>query len=215
MQRPRAAGFKRSFLASVGSLLLGTLLTSQAHPGETAAAPNYLAKGSNEFGLWVGGAPDSSKFIGNSEDRQLLLVGLRYGRVLGAWDSATLEYTLDLFPAAVVFQPSSVRTGRSTIYGAGISPLGLKLNFAPQSWLQPFVAASVGFLYFQEDVPVPDSSRFNFTPEIGLGVQLFWMPKRALTVGYKLHHMSNANTGRNNPGMDSHVIYAGFSFFTP
>ncbi|MGH7928909.1 MAG: acyloxyacyl hydrolase, partial [Candidatus Binatia bacterium] len=33
-------------------------------------------------------------------------------------------------------------------------------------------------------------------------------PKRAVTLGYKLHHMSNANTHRSNPGMDSHVIYA-------
>ena len=87
--------------------------------------------------------------------------------------------------------------------------------YAVQVVVYAFVAASVGFLYFEDDIPVPRSSRFNFTPEIGLGVQFFLTPKRSLTLGYKLHHMSNANTGRSNPGMDSHVIYAGFSFFTP
>jgi hypothetical protein len=174
-----------------------------------------LVKGTNEFGLWAGGSPDSSRIFGNTEDRKLVLFALRYGRVLAAWDWVSLEYTLDIFPAAVVFEPDRVRRGSSTIYGAGLSPLGFKITFAQQSWIQPFVAASVGFLYFEDDIPVPDSSRFNFTPEIGLGVQFFLAPKRALTLGYKLHHMSNAHISRSNPGMDSHVFYVGFSFFTP
>ena len=180
-----------------------------------AGASYALIKGTNEFGLWIGGSPDSSRIFGNTEDRKLLLFALRYGRILAAWESFSLEYTLDIFPAAVVFEPDRVRKGSSTIYGAGLSPFGLKANFGQQSWIKPFVAASVGFLYFQDDIPVPHSSRFNFTPEIGLGLQFFLAPKRAVTLGYKFHHMSNANTGRFNPGMDSHVIYAGFSFFIP
>lgn len=188
------------------------------HGAETPAgvSSNYaLLKGTNEFGLWAGGSPDSVDLIGTVEDRKLALFALRYGRVLADWDSLSLEYTLDIFPVAVVSEPDRVRRGNSTIYGAGLSPLGLKLNLGQQSWIKPFVAASVGVLYFERDVPVPRSSRFNFTPELGLGVQFFLARKNALTVGYKLHHMSNANSSRNNPGMDSHVIYAGFSFFTP
>lgn len=187
-----------------------------AESSQGAAHSSYaLLEGTNEFGLWVGGSPDSSRSIGKTEDRRLLLVALRYGRVLAAWESTSLEYTLDIFPAAVVFEPERVRRGRSTFYGAGLSPLGVKLNFGQQSWIKPFVGASVGFLYFEDDVPVPRSSRLNFTPEIGLGLQFFLRPKSAVTVGYKFHHISNANSGRRNPGMDSHVFYAGFSFFTP
>jgi opacity protein-like surface antigen len=176
-----------------------------------------LREGTNEFGIWGGGSPDSNVAIGETPDTSMLLFGLRYGRVLKAWDSVSLEYTFDLLPAAVVFQPSSVRngTGSASIYGAGITPFGLKLNFGQQSWIKPFVAASVGFLYFTEDVPVPDSRRFNFTPELGLGAQFFLTPKTAITVGYKYFHISNANTGHNNPGLDNNVIYAGYSFFTP
>jgi opacity protein-like surface antigen len=196
-------------------VLSGLFGFTHLHGAETAAGAGYaLAKGTNEFGLWAGGSPDSSRIFGNVEDRKLVLFALRYGRVLAAWDWVSLEYTLDIFPAALVFEPDRVRRGSSTIYGAGLSPLGLKFNFG-QSWIQPFVSAGVGFLYFEDDVPVPDSSRFNFTPEIGLGLQFFLAPKRALTLGYKLHHMSNAHTSGNNPGMDSHVFYVGFSFFTP
>jgi hypothetical protein len=198
------------FAIGVFSTLVASAPLQGAEP--SPGAGYALAKGTNEFGLWAGGSPDS---VGNIEDRQLLLVALRYGRVLAAWEPVTLEYTLDIFPAAVVFEPKHVRHGSSTIYGAGLSPLGFKLNFLPQSWIQPFVAGSVGFLYFQHDIPVPDSSRLNFTPEAGLGVQFFLAPQRALTLGYKFQHISNAGISDRNPGLNSHVIYAGFSFFTP
>jgi hypothetical protein len=174
-----------------------------------------LAEGTNEFGLWAGGAPDSVDFVGNSENRKLFLSGLRYGRIFKAWESMSLEYTFDVIPAALVFMPDSARGTRSTIYGAGVSPLGIKLNFGQDTRIKPFVAASAGFVYFQDDVPVRGSSRFNFTPELGFGLQFFMTPKNAVTLGYKLQHISNAGIGRRNPGMDSHLIYAGFSFFTP
>jgi hypothetical protein len=213
-----ALGLRQHFgliaVALISAFLMHKTLLYGAEPGSAAGA-YALTKGDNEFGFWAGGSPVSSKIIGNVDDRKLLLVALRYGRVLAAWESVTLEYTLDLFPAAVVFEPDHVRRGSSSIYGAGLSPLGFKLNFGQQSWIKPFVAASVGFLYFAHDVPVPHSSRFNFTPEVGLGLQFFLAPKRAVTLGYKLQHISNANTGQSNPGMDSHLFYAGFSFFTP
>jgi Lipid A 3-O-deacylase (PagL) len=217
MKRLHAGKLQQGFVGTIVLVVLSVLFGFKHLQGaETSPVAGYaLAKGTNEFGLWAGGSPDSSRIFGNVEDRKLVLFALRYGRVLAAWDWISLEYTLDIFPAAVVFEPDRVRRGSSTIYGAGLSPFGLKVNFAQQSWIQPFLAASVGFLYFEDDIPVPDSSRFNFTPEIGLGVQFFLAPKRALTLGYKLHHMSNAYTSRNNPGMDSHVIYVGFSFFTP
>jgi hypothetical protein len=198
-----------AFMAMSASNVLMPVAAAQT------AGDYRLGRGMNEFGLWAGGSPDSFDFLGTVENRELLLFGLRYGRVVAAWEAVSLEYTLDIIPTAVVFEPERVRRGSGTIYGAGLSPLGLKLNFGQESWIKPFVAASVGFLYFEKDIPVPRSSQFNFTPELGLGVQFFLAPKRALTLGYKVHHMSNANTGRSNPGMDSHVFYAGFSFFTP
>src|SRR5919106_624396 len=217
MKKINALTLGRSLVEAVAFVLFSVVVCfTPLHGAEFPAGADAgyaLTKGTNEFGLWAGGSPDSSRIFGNTEDRKLVLFALRYGRVLAAWDWVSLEYTLDIFPAALVFEPDRVRRGSSTIYGAGLSPLGVKFNFG-QSWIQPFVAASVGFLYFEDDIPVPDSSRFNFTPEFGLGLQFFLAPKRALTVGYKLHHMSNAYTSRNNPGMDSHVFYVGFSFFT-
>jgi hypothetical protein len=209
---------KVKFLLTIAFLMVGSVSQTlhSAETPRTAAAPSYaLVDGMNEFGFWAGVSPDSTEFIGKAEDRSLILLGLRYGRILLAWSWASLEYTFDILPVAVVFEPERVRSGSSTIYGAGLSPVGFKVNFGQESWIKPFIGASVGFLYFTDDVPVPDSSRFNLTPEIGLGLQFFLAPKRAVTVGYKYHHISNAGRSRRNPGMDSNLFYAGFSFFTP
>ena len=217
MRRRAPLNLRQDLVSWVVTALFSALVGAQPLHGAAApAGAGYkLVEGTNEFGLWAGGSPDSAKLIGNVEDRQLILAALRYGRIVAAWESVSLEYTLDIFPAALVFEPGRVREGSSTSYGAGLSPLGFKLLFGQESWIKPFVAASVGFLYFERDIPVPRSSRFNFTPEIGFGIQFFTAPERAVTLGYRLQHISNADTGRRNPGMDSHMIYAGFSFFTP
>ena len=188
-------------------------LSAPVRADDTATGSYALRKGTNEFGVWAGGSPDSNVAIGKTPDTSLALLALRYGRVLGDWDCGSLQYTLDIIPAAGVFTSASVRRDNA-IYGFGLSPLGLKFNFGQQSWVKPFIGASVGFLYFSDDVPVPHSSRFNFTPEVGLGVQFFTTPRHSITIGYKYHHISNGYTHQTNPGLDSNVIYAGFAFFT-
>jgi hypothetical protein len=70
--------------------------------GGNAPANYALVEGMNEFGFWAGGSPTSNVAIGRTPDTSLLLVGLRYGRVLKAWESISLQYTLDILPAAVV-----------------------------------------------------------------------------------------------------------------
>jgi lipid A 3-O-deacylase len=58
------------------------------------------------------------------------------------------------------------------------------------------------------------ATQFNFTAQLGGGVQLFTSSRRAaLDLGYKYHHISNANLGNRNPGMDSHMLFIGVSLF--
>jgi hypothetical protein len=37
--------------------------------------------------------------------------------------------------------------------------------------------------------------------------------RAALDLGYKYHHISNANLDRTNPGMASHMFFVGVSFY--
>ena len=79
--------------------------------------------------------------------------------------------------------------------------------------MQPFAAATGGFLYFSEQVPVAGASQFNFTYDFSGGIQIVNSNRRSFTIGYKYHHISNGYTATFNPGVDLQMIYAGFSVF--
>jgi hypothetical protein len=102
--------------------------------------------------------------------------------------------------------------GTRWTYAGGLSPLGQRINFNSGRRLQPFLFCNAGFLVAPRDIPVDDSSRFNFTFDFGAGFQFFQNHRRAWSVDYSVHHFSNANTGNQNPGVDSQVIRFAYAF---
>jgi Lipid A 3-O-deacylase (PagL) len=174
--------------------------------------------GGSEIGFWAGFSPQSGSTVGGSPDRKFFLTAIRYSRALKNWRDIGFRYTIDLVPAAVVFQPKNgfqVLSGgqREAIYGTGISPVGLQLNFRRQKALQPFGEINGGLLYFAQNVPVPGSSNFNFTFDFGAGAQYFFRRNRAFSAGYMFHHISNAETAPHNPGIDNNIIFGGLSWY--
>lgn len=178
----------------------------------------------NEFGIWGAISFDATTWIGKTPDAKFGNIGLRYSRVLAANDSLAFSWTIDAVPVAVlsVNQFTIVPTGsgsftvqrsRDHTYGAGLSPIGLKLNFRRRQMLQPFASGTAGFLYFNKDVPVPGAKQFNFTFDFGGGVQIVRSSKRAITIGYKYQHISNGDRSPINPGVDVQMLYGGFSIF--
>jgi hypothetical protein len=176
----------------------------------------------NEFGMWGGISFDAPTWIGKTPDARFGNIGLRYGRVLAANDNLAFSWTIDAVPVAVlsVNRFTIVPTGsgsftvqrrREHTYGAGLSPIGLKLNFRRMQTLQPFASGTAGFLYFSKDVPVTGAARFNFTFDFGGGIDLVRESRRAITVGYKYQHISNGDRSPINPGVDVQLIYVGYS----
>jgi hypothetical protein len=106
-------------------------------------------------------------------------------------------------------QFTNSRVGATT-YAGGITPLGMQVNFRNGRRVQPFFDAHGGALYFTRQEPVPNSSQYNFTFNFGAGVQIFAGKRSSLLLGYKYHHISNANTATKNPGVDSPEAYAGW-----
>lgn len=206
----------RAFAQSIGSR--SSLGDEVVSPAATSKSFN-LEKSVNEFGVWVGGSFHSPTLIGAARERRLLLLGVRYGRVLGGNRDVAIEYTADVIPLALVFQPDFARQlnrrDDAAIYGAGIAPLGFRFIFNRRGRFKPFAETTGGFIYSRRPVPVDveGATRFNFTFDFSGGVQIFTSAQRAVTIGYKFHHLSNAYRARVNPGLDSNVIYAGFSLF--
>ena len=213
--------WKRSaqFLA-LSALLLATL----------ANAPSARCQGDTEFGVWGSYSLGTPHLIGVTSDRQLGALGLRWGHSIYDWSNISLQYTLDILPIELVRQPKYMacttnpnnfpigfcEIGRENVYGGGINPLGLKLNFCRQHRLQLFGASTAGFVASRRPVPVdiPGGTQFNFTFDFQAGFQFFNSShSRAWALGYKYQHISNAYRRSFNPGLDTNMIFLGYSFF--
>jgi len=188
--------------------------------------PFLLKRGDNEFGFWGGFSPKATTIFeglreDEAEDRKFFIVAFRYGRTLAANDSLALQYTVDAVPVALATGTIVSRTTvagvttfqRETAYGAGITPIGLQLDFANGAKVHPFVHINGGFLYFNKSMPIEDSGQFQFVGEAGGGVRIFTSERRAVNIGVRFHHISNGDRSGSNRGLNNFVIYAGFSVF--
>ncbi|HLH09696.1 MAG TPA: acyloxyacyl hydrolase [Terriglobales bacterium] len=196
--------------------------SSSSTPPDSHAPAANLTTGTNEFGFWGGYSPNSPHGIGITSDRKLFLLNGSYARVIGNTDSVAIKYTIDIVPVALITQPAETFVTNSgalishnaeTVYGGGLDPIGFQFNFRRGHKWQPFANTHGGFLYFAQQVPVIDSSQYNFTFSFGGGVQVFTSERSSFSIGYKYYHLSNANSGNRNPGVDANLFYAGFSFF--
>jgi hypothetical protein len=187
----------------------------------------------NEFRFWAGGSFESPTPIGGGIHASLAMLGVRYARVLVAGDHLAVNYTVAAVPLAMLAhkghllgatggEPRMLHAARSReiVYGAGGSPAGLQFTFRPRGRMQPFVGISGGMIYFNEPLPGIDGvpperrgTRFNFMADLGAGVRFIVRGTRALTIGYAYHHVSNGERGMVNPGFESNLLYAGWSFF--
>ena len=103
--------------------------------------------------------------------------------------------------------------GTRSTYVSGFSPLGYKLSAFPHRRMQPFVTGLGGFAISPRDIPVFNSSTFNFTFEAGAGVEIYQTHSRSIQLEYRYHHLGNTSSGSSaNPGIDSGVMKVSYSF---
>ena len=200
-------------------LLLGVVLFANvstateplAPPSHSASAPQGndtpIYKGAAEWG-WISGG--GAGIAGGVREGDYWALHLRWGRVMTSdhgpsFLRGNLEYAAELVPAMVIFQSS-------TVFGGGLTPVLLQYNFTSSRRVVPYIHAGAGMLFTTEQVPA-GTSRFNFTPQGGLGIYWFQRPRTAITVGVRYHHISNAGMTRYNPGRNSLFFYAGISWW--
>jgi Lipid A 3-O-deacylase (PagL) len=201
--------------------------SDQTQPAIETQPTAPLYPPNNEFGVWGGYSVGNSHVFGTTSDRQLGALGFRYGRTIYDSPATSLQYTLDVVPVETLRQPQYqvcppstglngyCTNGRETVYGGGISPLGLKLNFRREHSFQPFIASTAGFVASVRPVPVdiPGGTQFNFTFDFQAGMDFYNSSRTHVwRLGYKYQHISNAYRHNFNPGVDVHVIWVGYSF---
>jgi hypothetical protein len=89
--------------------------------------------------------------------------------------------------------------------------LQLRWHFISKDRWSMFLEGGAGLLRTSENVPA-GGSKFNFTPQAGLGFTFDIGNNNRLLAGVKWHHISNANTYDTNPGRDSIMVWGGISF---
>jgi len=178
-------------------------------PGASTEAPAEPASDvpGTEWILGAGGATSVELFHSRA--------GIRYAIQTVSW---ARDLTRDHGPGAVrgrlawtfELMPILVELAPSRVYALGIAPVGLRWNLVPRRHWSAFTELAGGFL--GSSGPLPDGlARFNFTAHWGAGVRVPAGAGRGLVLAYRLQHISNGNRLPTNPGINSHVVFAGWS----
>jgi hypothetical protein len=96
--------------------------------------------------------------------------------------------------------------------GEAMSPVGFQWNFLPRRNMQPFFVSHGGYMYSTQQIPIPGAGSFNFTFDLGAGVELYRSKTRSIRAEYRYHHISNHNTANQNPGIDNGLFQVTYSF---
>lgn len=102
--------------------------------------------------------------------------------------------------------------GRRWTYVEGLSPIGTRINLRPRSRWQPTASAFGGFLLSAKKIPIDTAGSFNFTFELGAGVEYFQTLTQSIRLEYQLQHFSNAYTAETNPGVDNGLFKLTYTF---
>jgi len=182
----------------IGILLLAAAL----------ASAQTLHKGATELGVHVGGALSIPG--GAPGDHPYFELAGRWSRVMtgdlgGGPLRGNIEYGVEVIPALVVFQSS-------TVYSAGFSPLQLRYNFTSPKTVAPFL--EIGGAILGSGDPVPEgTSRFNFLTNGGVGLQFLRSGRPSVILGLRYQHISNAGIAQRNPGINSLYFFTGLAWW--
>lgn len=101
----------------------------------------------------------------------------------------------------------SYRWGPYQRFGASITPLLFRWNFEHNEetrHFQPWAQLGGGLLWTNHKFPLlgGSTSVINFTPQVGIGENIFVRKDRSLEFAMKFVHISNAGLADNDPGLD-------------
>jgi hypothetical protein len=189
--------------ASCATIVIGILLITSASAQEQGHAYS-------EYTYWFGGAFGNGHAFSSTVGGRNYQLESRYERLIYSSGPFAVRWVFEVVPVALVGDPHTHDGHRAYAYGVGGSPIGAQINFVHFRRVEPFLTSGGGFLYFNHRMF--GATQFNFTAQLGGGVQWFTSSRRsALDIGYKYHHISNANLGNQNPGLDSHMLFIGIS----
>jgi hypothetical protein len=180
------------------------------------ADEHYISRPTWEIGPWFGGGTG----LGEASDFKFINAGVRFGRVLthekgNGRFRGTFEWAADIIPLYYIRQSQFYTSGpQQWVYSFSANPIVLKWNWTANKKVVPYFAAEGGFIVSTQDVPLPDTSSFNFTPGGAFGIYVFNKANRALDLSVHITHISNASIADHNPGINATMQFrVGYTWF--
>ena len=198
-------------------LLLAPAVAWAQEPPTAAADPTW------EIEPYVGVARNSpaGTHLGATPDRNHLFLGVHVTGTLLRWHRLAIAYAPEVIPLLALSDNPTyhsvsqmsfdirVQDGQKAVAGIGISPVGFEARVRLASRVRLYAATAAGIVMFTRATPVPDARSLNFTFEVGGGGDYQLCRGWWLRVGYKFHHLSNANSAPQNPGVDANAVTIG------
>lgn len=204
--RARQRRFMKRVPSLAATIVIALLLA-------TSAIAQERQRAYSEYTYWFCGAFENGHAFSSTMGARNYQFEGRYERLIYWRPPLALRWVFDTVPVALVCDPHTSDGHREYAYGVGGSPIGAQVNLVHFRRVEPFLTSGGGFLYFNHRM-FGTTQHFNFTAQLAGGVQLFTSSRRAaFDLGYKYHHISNANMANQNPGLDSHMLFVGMSFF--
>lgn len=184
---------------------------------------------SNRFGAWISGTWNApvSNAAGLPNTRALLIVGMERRYRLRAGAYGMLSFVPALLPAVYTTNNrrgtvvgcggvTLVRCGGSGAayksFGIGVLPIALRYDSPFFRRFAMDAALDGGGIEFTRPVPVPTSTTFSFIARVGMDVKFAATSRTAVVIGYRHAHLSNGGLGRDNPGIDTPTLVAGWEW---
>ena len=161
--------------------------------------------------VWCAGATGEENRDSFSE-AQLWSGGIFVGRIIAsemgkAWWEGSLEYGFDVIPMVI-------GSGAQHIHGGGFDPVVLRWNSNHNiRRFRPYVELAGGAVVSNANLPLGDTSNFNFAARAGGGIQIFTKRRQSLDFGLRWWHLSNANLGVRNPEFNGVLLSIGYHWF--
>ena len=203
----------RRLLLAWGLVLFGAgMVFPSSSQADSPDARAIVQKGTVEAGLAAGYLQGVEVLTSVSGNRSAVYVLPRVGRVL------TSEIGNGLFAGnlELLFEPLYAHYFKPFGATAAGGSLVFKYNFLSFGRWMPYWDLGLGMLWTNLAPDIPEqSTQFNFVVESGPGVDYFVTEKVAVMLGARFHHISNAELGDRNLGLNSVLAYAGVSVFLP
>ena len=172
------------------------------------AQENHISDSIDFLSFSAGYSPNSILFLGKTPDTQTTFIQIGYGKKL-EWEFKSLPvfYLISITPFISYDYPKRDRNGiRDVVKGFGFSPIGFGIKKQVRQNFGLSLSTAGGFMLIDERFPTDKGRRLNYTFELSPKIYLEIHPSFSLYVEYKFHHISNAQTGSENPGIDSNFI---------